>query len=278
VASELTPGAGFEPPPPRSPVRPPFGDVLLFAVTLAFAVHLEWSAHDLVWGLWASSLLTGALFMLAAVVRMFRLPDIGVAFPDATPSPLTRVPWVRIPVLAFFAVFTTAFFAAHYSIFHFVHGIFLNGYLPLTGEAVFGTTPEQTLAWFGGLVATAFTAYWPVAVAAALTRRRRLIQAATPQPGLEEKDQLDLLEPYKNVFRMHVFLILLGVLGGMEVDEMVLYLALFLFFFPLEEVVRMVRRRKEGRPSTSGGPPRRESGEAPTDERERTGSADRSSS
>jgi hypothetical protein len=230
---------------PRSPLRPLFGDLLLFAVTLAAAVSLEWSAHDLVWGLWASSLLTGALFMLAAVVRMFRLPDIGVAFPDATPTPLTQVPWVRIPVVAFFAVFTTAFFTAHYSLFHFVHGIFLNGFFPITRDEVFGTTPEQTLAWFGGLVATAFAAYWPVAVAAALTRRRQLIKAATPQPGLEEKDQLDLLEPYKNVFRMHVFLILLGILGGMGFQNAALYLVLFLFFFPLGEVLRMLGRRRE---------------------------------
>jgi hypothetical protein len=182
--------------------------------------------------------------MLAAIVRMFRLPDIGVAFPETTPSPLTRVPWVRIPVLAFFAVFTTAFFAAHYSIFHFVHGVFLNGYFPLTGAAVFGTTPEQTLAWFGRLLTTALTAYWPMAAAAALTRRRQLIKAATPQPGLAEKDQLDLLEPYKNVFKMHIFLILFGVVGGMGFQEGALYLVLFLFFFPLGEVVRMLRRRK----------------------------------
>jgi hypothetical protein len=189
--------------------------------------------------------------MLAAVVRMFRLPDIGVAFPDATPTPLTQVPWVRIPVVAFFAVFTTAFFAAHYSLFHFVHGIFLNGFFPITRGEVFGTTPEQTLAWFGSLVATAFAAYWPVAVAAALTRRRRLIQAATPQPGLEEKDQLDLLEPYKNVIRMHFFLILLGVLGGMGFQEGALYLVLFLFFFPLGEVVRMLGRNRRGENETS---------------------------
>jgi hypothetical protein len=188
--------------------------------------------------------------MLAAIVRMFRLPDIGVAFPDSTPSPLTRVPWVRIPVVAFFAVFTTAFFTAHYTLFHFVHGIFLNGFFPLTGEPVFGTTPEQTLAWFGGVVGTAFAAYWPVAVAAALTRRRRLIQAATPQPGLEEKDQLDLLEPYKNVLRMHFFLILLGILAGTGFQEGALYLVLFLFFFPLGEVIRMVGRSRRGENET----------------------------
>jgi hypothetical protein len=184
--------------------------------------------------------------MLAAIVRMFRLPDIGVAFPDATPSPLAQVPWVRIPVLAIFAVFTTAFFAAHFSVFHFVHGVFLNGYFPLTGAPVFGTTPEQTLVWFGGLLATAFAAYWPMSAAAALTRRRPLIQAATPQPGLAERDQLDLLEPYKNVFKMHLFLIVFAVVGGMGFQEKALYLVLFLFFFPVGEVVRMVRRKKEG--------------------------------
>lgn len=55
-------------------------DVLLFAGTVAFAWYEGWSAKDLLWGLWISSLVLGYSYILTSVVSGLLRGDLALLF------------------------------------------------------------------------------------------------------------------------------------------------------------------------------------------------------
>jgi hypothetical protein len=54
-------------------------DLGLFLLTLALAWHERWSATDIVWGLWISSLVLGYTFILVSIAGVFVAPTVGEA-------------------------------------------------------------------------------------------------------------------------------------------------------------------------------------------------------
>ena len=75
-------------------------------------------------------------------------------------------------------------------------------------------------------------AYWPVILSTALSQAGN-IRAAAKRAG----DDV-MFMPYKNVIRMHlmIFVIAFMSIGGLH--AYVLYAALFVYFFPLEDIFR----------------------------------------
>jgi hypothetical protein len=54
-------------------------DLAMFCLTLGLAWHEHWSATDLVWGLWISSLVLGYTFILVSIAGIFAAPTVGEA-------------------------------------------------------------------------------------------------------------------------------------------------------------------------------------------------------
>lgn len=268
-------------------------DAIAFAGVTGMAVYLEWTARDLLWSLWISSLSIGYLTILAGFsgnALRGRLPDMpagGEAGEEKahTPPAAVLAVFFLIPVagifglsrvtLAFAAlaavsvaatifkhaseghkpveensparfllnlainfpagIFMIIFFTVHFGGFHFVHSIFLNGFFPLIDEQPFGKTPTETALMFSDLITVSLKNYWFFVIASAASSFGGLI-------GSLRGGQHDfMLEPYKNVIRMHLMIFVIAFSGAAGLHQYVLYATLFLYFFPVSEMIKYLR-------------------------------------
>jgi hypothetical protein len=228
VAVTRRPGRGA---PAWFPYQEPLYDLGLFAGTVALAIWQDWSATDLVWGLWISSLLVGYAFI---VVTIFVGNEGGgegsiptVAVTRATPGLPAAGRWVM-------GLFLLGFFTVHFGGFHFVHGLFLNQFFPLVSESA-----GSGAGWIGGfpeIVRTALERYWPFLAATVLSRRadfRRSVEA-------DRDAGASLSGPYRNVVRMHLLIFVFAGLEAAGLSGYALYPVLFFYFFPLGSVKEML--------------------------------------
>lgn len=88
-------------------------------------------------------------------------------------------------------IFMIAFFTIHFGGFHFVHGIFLNGFFPLLDDQPFGKTPAQTAVLFSDFIQISLKTYWPLIIASAASSFDVMINA------LKGQRHDFMLEPYK---------------------------------------------------------------------------------
>jgi len=224
----------------------PVGDLILFAATLALAALERWSVTDLVWSLWISSLLVGyALILTFALSIPLRRDPPASGGSDRVSEVPDAVGILGAIGRLILMVFTIAFFTVHFGGFHFVHSIFLNGFFPITGAEVFGTSPPETVGWWFGVIGTALSRYWPFVLVSALSTRAGFRKAAT---GTD--DDIMIL-PYKNVVRMHLMIFVFAFLSAFELSGWALWIVLFFYFFPLGAMLRRWRGRPPaGAPQT----------------------------
>ena len=271
-------------------------DALAFIGVLAMAVYSQWSAKDLLWGLWISSLSIGYLTLLAGFLGHARHgglmngqsgPDAGKKEKTAPPGAVLAV-FFLLPIGGIFGlsmvtlvfavlavisiaatifkhiggtesitnnprlhplidflinllinfpagIFMIAFFTIHFGGFHFVHSIFLNGFFPLLDDQPFGKTPAQTAVLFSDFIQISLKTYWPFIIASAASSFDVVINA------LQGKRHDFMLEPYKNVVKMHLMIFIIAFAGAAGLHHYVLYAALFLYFFPVREIIKNAR-------------------------------------
>ena len=140
-------------------------------------------------------------------------------------------------------LFMLGFFTFHFGLFHFVHGLFLNGFFPLLREAPFGKTPEQVFGIVGACAREALVRYWPfVAASAALAACSSYVAA------FETTDGSMLFKPYLNVIRMHVMIFVFAFLGAAGLQSYALYPLLAAYFLPVGGPASRCCARGVGRP------------------------------
>ncbi|RJP82599.1 MAG: hypothetical protein C4522_03005 [Desulfobacteraceae bacterium] len=268
-------------------------DLFSFLTVVFFALHMEWTAKDLLWSLWSSSLLIGYFTLLAGFagnILKGRIPDESFTENSAkgkkpqTPGPALAV-FFLIPVTAIFGflkitlvfalfaaisifaavlkhqkksenpdpenvllnliinfpagIFILLFFTIHFGGFHFVHSIFLNGFFPLSGTQPFGMTPGQTFGLFGEFITTCIRDYWLFIGASAASSFESIIGAA----GGGRKDFM--LEPYKNVIKMHLMIFVMAFAGMGGLHDYILYAVLLLYFFPVGKIIKDLKKTSE---------------------------------
>ena len=128
--------------------------LLNFLLVLALAYVLEWSARDLAWGIWASSLSYGTVYGLLIV---FCNPEEA----DAEGGPGRTVGIAAFLVLVI-------------GLFHLFQGIVIETLFPLTNE---GGQREPLLLF----PLRAFSAYWPIVAGAFLSRIFELRASRKPK-------------------------------------------------------------------------------------------------
>jgi len=260
-----------------------FRSLLSFGATVAAAVYFGWTARDLLWALWISSLTVGYLTILFVIVgglasgRVFWMKADRPG-PTERFAPVVMALFFLIPVLAFFGLslitvvyvlvtaiaaaaallpmgaakdgaglirllrnvlvnlpsgfFMLGFFTVHFGGFHFVHSLFLNGFFPLVEDSSFGPSFDETFVNFGRFVRISASAYWPVILSTALS------QAGTIPVSAKRAGDNVMFIPYKNVIRMHLMIFIIAFMGIGGLHAFILYAALFVYFFPLENIFR----------------------------------------
>jgi hypothetical protein len=265
-------------------------DLLSFGAVVIFANYMEWTAKDLLWSLWISSLVIGystlvlglganlvrgrmadeqgsenvnrngkisgaegaplAVFFLIPIVAIFRFSIITLIFAVLAAISVTAavIKYKReregldndhflINFMLNFpaGLFLLIFFTIHFGGFHFVHSIFLNGMFPILNETPFGKTPGQTGFFFFDLIEVSFSNYWLFIVASAASSFESIFKT------MKGREINFMLEPYKNVVKMHLMIFVIAFAGMAGFYNFILYATLVLYFFP---VGKMIRKKK----------------------------------
>lgn len=226
-------------------------DLALFAATVAVAALQQWSATDLVWSLWISSLVVGWAFIVTTLLVGDGAGGDGSgpagggpgggggsapgAAAAAGAGAGNRLQGLVGPARTVGALFLLFFFTLHFGFFHYGHSIFLNEFFPLVEPP--GGSTFWGPAWWGGLVATAAGRYWPFLAATALSRRADFRRSVETVPETGDA----LFRPYRNVLRMHVLIFVFAGLEAAGLTGWAVYPVLFFYFFPLGALKSLVR-------------------------------------
>jgi hypothetical protein len=232
-------------------------DLCAFAGGLGLARWEQWQARDLIWSLWLSSLVVGYCSILWMIGRMaapaWRELRAARAQAASTGTAVDRSPGASVGVLVVSA-FMVPFFTFHFGMFHVIHSAFLNAFFPVDGSRGFPDLHTY---------ATVFGRYWPF-LPAAFVGERAIFTRAAPAPAARRRPRgtpsrakaaLDansgsMMEPYKNVMRMHLMIFLFVGAIVLHFDNFrTVALIYAVYFFPWS---LLARRSRQTAPATAG--------------------------
>lgn len=219
-------------------------DALAFAAGLGAAWLGGWTARDLVWSLWLSSLVVGYAVILWTVLRPALVigqgawrdrADLRLALAEHGSAPAIMVGSIAIVGGLFFL----AFFTVHFGGFHFVHSQFLGLFFPLDGTNPRGMVGADTYA-------DVVRRYWTFLPAAFLAERAAFAPKPPKAPDVSvtakaiaarkarSSDQFQgLMAPYRNVVRMHLLIFFFAFASAASLDNFAIYAVVYaVYFFP----------------------------------------------
>jgi len=210
-------------------------DAVAFMLGLAVARWAAWTAGDLIWSLWLSSLVVG----YATIVWTIGRPAVAMAIAigrSGSDSPSNSggvlLGWALI---AFFAAFALAFFTVHFGGFHYVHSQILLHFFPIYPAG----TPGGD--WAGRAVyLEILRRYWIFLPSAFLSHRAAFMGKpfAIHGDGWREsiaggKGRDVFAEPYRNVLRMHALIFFFFAAHFIGLENFAVYTVISaVYFFP----------------------------------------------
>jgi hypothetical protein len=204
-------------------------DLLAFAGTVTAATVFRWQARDVIWGLWISSLTVGYATIVMTVVR-------GVRALAGSYRLLAVIGGLG----------TLAFFTFHFGMFHFVHGVFLNGFFPLLES-------ESGFPNIFSMAGRSFALFWPLVLASFVSRlpdilpgpprpeRAEADTAAGRQAALPSLGKDSFAGPYANVVRMHILIFVFAGLHVVDLSRLAIIPVLAAYFFPWKAAIARFR-------------------------------------
>jgi hypothetical protein len=230
-------------------------DALAFAAGLAVAWLSGWTAADLVWSLWLSSLVVGYATIVWKIVR----PAVTIGRGAWHDRALVRQAMQErravagLIVLGFAGLvaglFMLAFFTLHFGMFHFVHSQFLATFFPIGETAAAGSAGLETYLEVA-------RRYWTFLPAAFLAERAAFAVSSDPvsrdrsvtaeaiaarkAENARRRGQ-GMMAPYRNVVRMHLLIFFFAFASFATLDNFAVYAVVYaVYFFPWR-LVRGVR-------------------------------------
>lgn len=213
-------------------------DILLFAAALAVALWNRDTGHNVVWGMWLSSLVLGYAYIVWSIGRwVFALK--GGAFVGGV----------------FSGVFLLGFFTFHFGMFHFGHAIFLNDFfpIPVSGERT-GLFLSFDHYWW------VISHYWWFLLIALLSERSAFMEPRAPlpkEPGNTAKAlrKVNLMKPYAKVVRLHILIFVFAFADTVGLTQalilVIIHAAYFLPWRNLPALLRKPSHPKKGSPSAT---------------------------
>jgi len=229
-------------------------DALAFVVWLAVAWYLRWTATDLVWSLWLSSLVVGYALIVWTIFRpgveialaFWRARAMAVQSPEQS-NPKAMIGMGLLMLLG--ALFILAFFTLHFGGFHYVHSQFLIGFFPLDGGTGFShgsanmSTYLEVMRRYWGFLPMAFVAersnFMKKALGEKVDLSVTVAAIAARKAANAKKPGGALMAPYRNVVRMHLLIFFFAFAHFAGVENFGIYAVVYtVYFFPW----RLVRR------------------------------------
>ena len=211
-------------------------DALAFAGGLAVAWFAHWQTTDLVWSLWLSSLVVGYVSILwiatTKLRELARNARTGLE-PGSTAGMVLTGGLLTVGTL-----FTVAFFTVHFGGFHLVHSVFLNVFFPIF--------PAVSRTHWPGVATYLEVArrYWIFLPMAFLAERAMFVgKPAPPDDGSVTAEAIarrkasassnSMMQPYKNVMRMHFLIFFFAGASFAKLDSFLVYAVVYaVYFFP----------------------------------------------
>ncbi|MDO9084567.1 MAG: DUF6498-containing protein [Anaerolineaceae bacterium] len=195
--------------------------LIAFIFIFLIAEIQKWTAADMVWSLWITSLTIGYCYLIAGItsnaIRSGLNTEEGVLsklIGDSLSS------GVKFGFILIGALFQFLFFTVHFGLFHFVHSIFLNEFFPLMDRSF----EDFSDFWF--FIRTSLLAYWPVFIFTLAASLRKL------QKVIQQSDANFAKTPYLNVVKIHLSIFLFAFLSSTNIPEWVLPFLFIVYFFP----------------------------------------------
>ena len=124
-----------------------------------------------------------------------------------------------------------------------MHGLFLNGFFPITEWNPSGESPGGVFSGFTLIIGKALAEYWPFVLFSAVSRfgdfRKSFMSDKEPNMFL----------PYLNVVRMHLLIFVFAGLHAGGLESYAVYPVLIFYFFPAGTILKSLfgkRRRASG--------------------------------
>ena len=129
-----------------------------------------------------------------------------------------------------------AFFTVHFGGFHVGHGAFLNEFLPLVKGA--DASPAAVFAAAG----VALRSYWMFIAATFVSRLRDF-----PITAKDLKEKGCIMQPYINVVRMHVLILVFAGLHEAGLSRFAIYPVLVFYFVPWGALIQHANAERKAR-------------------------------
>ena len=210
-------------------------DALAFALGLGAAWIAGWTATDLVWSLWLSSLVVGYAIIVWTILR----PGLDIARGAWRERRLVTqaISQSRGPVVAGGAIllavglFMLAFFTVHFGGFHYVHSQFLAAFFPLDGSNAGRPGTANLSTYFEVL-----RRYWTFLPAAFLAERAAFVRQPVSLANMAvNKGRMSgtMMAPYRNVMRMHGLIFFFAFAHFARIDTFAVFAVVYaVYFFP----------------------------------------------
>jgi hypothetical protein len=209
------------------------GSLIGFAIAAVSAAVFRWRAQELIWCFWGGSL-------GISTIGTFILVGLSIIEERRRKSPENNIG---------FGLLLGVIMATVLTVFHSAYGKALNASFPL-GESI-STLPQ--------IIGAAVSSYWTVILASMFSQfisypRHGLLPAPKGSQSEEDAEFNDpFLEPFRNIARLFIIvLVLTGIDKTTDVlnaeaanttEWLIIYVVLFLTFFPFIPVGRKRSRR-----------------------------------
>jgi len=203
-----------------------------FLVIFILARVEKWTAADMVWSLWITSLTIGFGYLFAGVIsKALRGADesslMNRLFQDSIPN------GIKFGVLFIGMIFQLVFFTLHFGFFHFVYSIFLNDFFPIMDRSF---ERFSDFLFFTGI---SLKAYWPVILFTALASLRKF------QRIVNQSEANFAKSAYINVIKIHVSIFLFAGLSTTEMQAWMLAVVFVVYFFPFGAIFEFLKNLKK---------------------------------
>jgi len=208
--------------------------LLSFFIIFILARIENWTAGNMVWSLWITSLITGYCYLFAGIVSNTLGSEIL-----SEDSLINRLfqgsvhSGIKYGLLILGILFQLVFFSVHFGLFHFVHSIFLSQFFPILDRSF------ERFSDFLFFVSTSLKAYWPVILFTLFASIRKF------QRILSQNEPNYAKRAYVNVIKIHISIFLFAGLSITGINEWILSLIFIIYFFPFSAVFEFLKNLKQ---------------------------------
>ena len=233
---------------PAPTLRSAWPDALALFAALALARAGEWTAADLLWSLWLSSVVLGVAVALWRTARTLLIVTVGTTgivtgvaadLPEVRRAASSYAP-LRVAAVGGItivgALLSLAIFVLFFGAFQFVHSQALFRFFPVPGAPPGFMADPATYA-------TVLRNYWMFLPAAFLAERRAFVPLRASREVAARETKRGMSVVWLNVLRMHILIYAFAFAFVAELEHFPVYVLVYLLYFVPWGLARQLLKR-----------------------------------